>query len=63
MLVSDHAAGKKIGDLLPPLRGDIDMETVSATPDEIAKASDIVFTAKKGSERSPSCRDAPGGAK
>ncbi|MEI6234679.1 MAG: N-acetyl-gamma-glutamyl-phosphate reductase [Planctomycetota bacterium] len=50
MLVSDHAAGKKIQDLLPPLRGEIDMETVSATPEEIAKHSDIVFAAKKGSE-------------
>src|SRR5436190_9805880 len=50
LLVSDHAAGKKIGDLLPPLRGELDVETVSATPEEIAKASDIVFTAKKGAE-------------
>lgn len=50
MLVSDHAAGKKIGDLLPPLRGELDLETVSATPEQIAKESDIVFTAKKGSE-------------
>ncbi|HLX64360.1 MAG TPA: N-acetyl-gamma-glutamyl-phosphate reductase [Planctomycetota bacterium] len=50
MLVSDHAAGKKIGDLLPPLRGELDLDTVSAMPEEIAKASDIVFTAKKGSE-------------
>lgn len=50
LLVSDHAAGKKIGDLLPPLRGDIDMTTVSATPEEVAKQSDVVFTAKKGSE-------------
>ncbi len=50
LLVSDHAAGKKIGDLLPPLRGELDLETVSATPEEIAKASDIVFAAKKGSE-------------
>lgn len=50
LLVSDHAAGKKIGDLLPPLRGELDMETVSADPETIAKASDIVFAAKKGSE-------------
>ena len=50
MLVSDHAAGKQIGDLLPPLRGEIDAVTVSATPEEIAAQSDIVFAAKKGSE-------------
>jgi N-acetyl-gamma-glutamyl-phosphate reductase len=50
MLVSDHAAGKKIGDLLPPLRGELDMVTVSATPEEVAKQSDVVFTAKKGTE-------------
>jgi N-acetyl-gamma-glutamyl-phosphate reductase len=50
LLVSEHAAGKKIGDLLPPLRGEIDAETVSATPEEIAAKSDLVFTAKKGSE-------------
>jgi len=50
LLVSDHAAGKKIGDLLPPLRGELDHTTVSASPEEIAKQSDLVFTAKKGSE-------------
>lgn len=50
LLVSDHAAGKNIADLLPPLRGEIDHATVSATPEEIAKESDVVFTAKKGSE-------------
>ncbi len=50
LLVSDHAAGKNIADLLPPLRGDIDQLTVSATPEEIAKQSDVVFAAKKGSE-------------
>ena len=50
MLVSDHAAGRKIQDLLPPLRSEIDMETVSADPETIAKNSDIVFAAKKGSE-------------
>jgi len=50
LLVSDHAAGKKIGELLPPLRSELDMETVAATPREVAAASDIVFTAKKGSE-------------
>ncbi len=50
MLVSDHAAGRKIQDLLPPLRGEIDMETISADPAMIAKNSDIVFAAKKGSE-------------
>jgi N-acetyl-gamma-glutamyl-phosphate reductase len=50
MLVSDHAAGKKIGDLLPALRGELDLETVSADLDKIAKESDVVFTAKKGSE-------------
>ena len=55
LLVSDHAAGKKIGELLPPLRNELDMETVSATPREVAAASDIVFTAKKGSETSPWC--------
>jgi N-acetyl-gamma-glutamyl-phosphate reductase len=50
LLVSDHAAGKPISDLLPPLRGECDQMTVSATPDEVAKVSDVVFTAKKGSE-------------
>jgi N-acetyl-gamma-glutamyl-phosphate reductase len=50
MLVSDHAAGKKIGDLLPSLRNELDLATVSATPEEIAAASDVVFAAKKGSE-------------
>jgi len=50
LLVSDHAAGKKIGDLLPPLRNELDMTTVSATPEEVAARSDIVFTAKKGTE-------------
>jgi len=50
LLVSDHAAGRKISDLLPPLRGEIDAVTVSASVDEVANASDVVFTAKKGSE-------------
>lgn len=50
LLVSESAAGKPIGDLLPPLRGECDLVTVAATPEEIAKASDVVFTAKKGSE-------------
>ncbi|MCY3023864.1 MAG: N-acetyl-gamma-glutamyl-phosphate reductase [Planctomycetota bacterium] len=50
LLVSEHAAGKKIGDLLPPLRGELDMQTVAATPEEVAAASDVVFTAKKGAE-------------
>src|SRR5436190_6729071 len=50
MLVSDHAAGKKIGDLLPPLRNELDMITVSATPEQVAAQSDVVFTAKKGTE-------------
>ena len=50
LLVSDHAAGKQIGELLPPLRGELEQLTVSATPEEIAAQSDLVFTAKKGSE-------------
>ena len=50
MLVSDHAAGKKIGDLLPALRNELDMVTVSATPEQVAACSDVVFTAKKGIE-------------
>jgi len=50
LLVSDHAAGKPISELLPVLRGECDQVTVSATPEEIAKASDVVFTAKKGTE-------------
>lgn len=50
LLVSDHAAGKKVADLLPPLRGEIDATLVAATPDEIASKSDVVFAAKKGSE-------------
>ena len=32
LLVSDHAAGKPIGELLPPLRNEIEMTAVSATP-------------------------------
>jgi N-acetyl-gamma-glutamyl-phosphate reductase len=50
LLVSDHAAGQKIGDLLPVLRGEIDKKTVTAKPSEIAAASDVVFIAKKGNE-------------
>lgn len=50
LLVSEHAAGKPIGDLLPSLRGECALTTVAATPEEIAKASDVVFTAKKGAE-------------
>jgi N-acetyl-gamma-glutamyl-phosphate reductase len=50
LLVSEHAAGQKIGDLLPVLRGEIDKKTVNATPAEIAAASDVVFIAKKGTE-------------
>ncbi len=50
MLVSEHAAEKSIGDLLPSLRGECDLKSVSATPAEVAKASDVVFSAKKGSE-------------
>lgn len=50
LLVSDHAAGMNIADLLPPLRGEISQLTVSAKPEEIAAQSDVVFTAKKGSE-------------
>src|SRR5688500_16702214 len=50
MLVSEHAAGKPIGDLFPPLRGEINMSAVSGTPEEIARNSDVVFTTKKGAE-------------
>ncbi|MGD0089994.1 MAG: N-acetyl-gamma-glutamyl-phosphate reductase [Planctomycetota bacterium] len=50
LLVSEHAAGRKIGELLPALRGELDLATVAASPAEVAAASDIVFTAKKGSE-------------
>jgi N-acetyl-gamma-glutamyl-phosphate reductase len=50
LLVSEHAAGKKIGDLLPSLRAELDLETVAAAPADVARASDVVFTAKKGSE-------------
>ena len=50
LLVSDSAAGKPIGELLPPLRNECDLVTVSASPEEIAKQSDVVFTAKKGTE-------------
>jgi N-acetyl-gamma-glutamyl-phosphate reductase len=50
LLVSAHAAGKKIGDLLPPLRNELDQQTVDATPEEIAKASDVVYLAKAGTE-------------
>ena len=50
LLVSAHAAGKKIGDLLPPLRNELDMVTVDASPEEIAKASDVVYLAKAGTE-------------
>ena len=50
LLVSEHAAGKKIGELLPALRNELDLATVAASPAEVAAASDIVFTAKKGSE-------------
>jgi len=50
LLVSEHAAGKKIGELLPSLRNELDLPTVAASPEEVAAASDIVFTAKKGSE-------------
>jgi N-acetyl-gamma-glutamyl-phosphate reductase len=50
LLVSEHAAGKKISDLLPALRNELDLLTVAASPEEAAAASDIVFTAKKGSE-------------
>lgn len=50
LLVSEHAAGKPIGELLPSLRGECDLSTVSATPAEVAKASDVVFCAKKGAE-------------
>jgi N-acetyl-gamma-glutamyl-phosphate reductase len=50
LLVSEHAAGKKIGDMLPPLRGEIDAQLVAATPEQIAAESDVVFAAKKGSE-------------
>jgi N-acetyl-gamma-glutamyl-phosphate reductase len=50
LLVSEHAAGKRIGDLLPSLRNELDLSTVAASPEEIAAASDIVFTAKKGNE-------------
>lgn len=50
LLVSEHAAGKSVGELLPVLAGECDLKTVSATPAEVAKASDVVFCAKKGSE-------------
>ena len=50
LLVSEHAAGKKIGVLLPSLRNELDMQTVSASPEEISAQSDVVFTAKKGTE-------------
>ncbi|MCW8130876.1 MAG: N-acetyl-gamma-glutamyl-phosphate reductase [Planctomycetota bacterium] len=50
LLVSESAAGKPIGDILPPLRNECDLTAVAATPEEIAKASDLVFTAKKGAE-------------
>ncbi|HEY3322676.1 MAG TPA: N-acetyl-gamma-glutamyl-phosphate reductase [Planctomycetota bacterium] len=50
LLVSDHAAGKPIGELLPALRGETDLKTCAATAEEVAKHSDVVFTAKKGTE-------------
>lgn len=50
LLVSEHSAGQPIGELLPALRGECDLATVSATPRELAAASDVVFTAKKGAE-------------
>ena len=50
LLVSEHSAGKNIGDVLPPLRNELDMVTVNASPEEIAEKSDVVFTARKGAE-------------
>lgn len=50
LLVSEHAAGKPIGELLPALRGECALATVAASPKEIAKASDVVVIAKKGEE-------------
>ncbi|MCZ7647127.1 MAG: N-acetyl-gamma-glutamyl-phosphate reductase [Planctomycetota bacterium] len=50
LLVSEHAAGRAIGELLPALAGECELKTVSATPAEVAQASDVVFCAKKGAE-------------
>jgi len=50
LLVSDRAAGRPIGEILPSLRNECDMDTIAASPEEIAKHSDVVFTAKKGTE-------------
>ncbi|MFH0937818.1 MAG: N-acetyl-gamma-glutamyl-phosphate reductase [Planctomycetota bacterium] len=50
LVVSEHAAGKKIGDILPALRGELDMVASDAQPDEVARQSDVVFTVKKSAE-------------
>src|SRR5690242_8029377 len=50
LLVSAHAAGKKIGDVLPTLRNELDKQTVDAWPEERAQASYIVYLAKAWTE-------------
>jgi N-acetyl-gamma-glutamyl-phosphate reductase len=50
LLVSAHAAGQPIGDLMPPLKGELNACAVAATPEEVAKKSDVVFTVKKSAE-------------
>ncbi|MCX7805370.1 MAG: N-acetyl-gamma-glutamyl-phosphate reductase [Planctomycetota bacterium] len=50
LMVSEHAAGRDICDLLPALRGEVTGKTVSAGPEAIAAGSDVAFLAKKGPE-------------
>ncbi len=50
LMVSEHAAGREIGDLLPALRGEVRGKTAAADPETIAAESDVAFLAKKGPE-------------
>jgi N-acetyl-gamma-glutamyl-phosphate reductase len=50
LVVSEHAAGKSIGELLPALRNELKLAASSATPEEVARQSDVVFTVKKSAE-------------
>ena len=49
-LASDHAAGKKVQEALPGLRGELDAELKPTVTDAIAESCEVCFLAKKGPE-------------
>ena len=49
-LASDHAAGRKVGDVMPGLKGEIDAELRTTDTAAIAESCDVCFLAKKSAD-------------